>query len=391
VTLISYAQAKEDIHLFRALSGVDHDVGFYIDVGAWDPEIDSVTKLFYDRGWRGINVEPSPKWFARLAERRPRDINLQAAVSDVPGEIAYYEHTDGGLGTTVERIADRHVADGRLRKKTLTVKTLTLTQICGDYAPKDIHFLKIDVEGSERSVLNSMDFQKYRPWILCIESHFPMKHHVQTYCEWEGYVLDAGYQFVYTDRVNRYYVAHEHRERAVSFACPADFYIHINDVRRVETLEKRIQFLEASEPQPAAYWTDGARRYSAAAFRSDFLPASHPFLFETDFSVTDTCVVSGPYVRLPPGEHEATFHVKAIGLGDQQLASPIVFDVARDMARIASVEAFGSNGAHLLRNEQIKVQFRNADPGSLYEFRIFTTRRPFDGSLAFFGVTLRGL
>ena len=86
VTFISYAQAKEDIHLLRALSGVHHDVGFYIDLGAWDPEIDSVTKLFYDAGWRGINVEPSPKWFPRLLEQRPRDINLQVAVSETPGE-----------------------------------------------------------------------------------------------------------------------------------------------------------------------------------------------------------------------------------------------------------------------------------------------------------------
>ena len=38
MTFISYAQAKEDIDLLRALSGVHHEVGFYIDIGAWDPE-----------------------------------------------------------------------------------------------------------------------------------------------------------------------------------------------------------------------------------------------------------------------------------------------------------------------------------------------------------------
>jgi hypothetical protein len=77
VTFVSYAQAKEDIHLLRALAGVRHEVGFYIDVGAWDPDIDSVTKLFYDAGWHGINIEPSTKWFARLIEKRPRDINYK--------------------------------------------------------------------------------------------------------------------------------------------------------------------------------------------------------------------------------------------------------------------------------------------------------------------------
>jgi len=49
VTFISYAQNHEDVLLYRALKGVGK--GFYIDVGANDPEEDSVTKAFYDRGW----------------------------------------------------------------------------------------------------------------------------------------------------------------------------------------------------------------------------------------------------------------------------------------------------------------------------------------------------
>ena len=245
MAIISYAQAKEDINILRALRGVHHDVGFYIDVGAWDPEIDSVTKLFYDHGWRGINIEPSPKWFARLAEQRPRDINLQVAVSETPGEITFYDHTDGGLGTTVETIANLHEANGHMQKKGLTVKALTLTQICNEYAPKDIHFLKIDVEGGERSVLRSMNFRKYRPWILCIESHLPLHPDIQTYEEWEDHVLDSGYEFVFTDTINRYYVAQEHADRRASFAFPSEYYIHISDIYNVKLLEERILLLEA--------------------------------------------------------------------------------------------------------------------------------------------------
>ena len=246
MAIISYAQAKEDIHLLRALKGVHHEVGFYIDVGAWDPEIDSVTKLFYDHGWRGINIEPSPKWFARLAEQRPRDINLQVAVSEAPGELMFYDHPDGGLGTTVEGIADQHVTDGHLQKKSLTVKTLTLTQICDEYAPKHIHFLKIDVEGGERGVLESMDFKRYRPWLMCIESHFPLRTDIQVYKEWEPYVFESGYKFVFTDTINRYYVAEEHGERATSFEFPSEYYIHVNDVHNIRRLEERIRSLEAN-------------------------------------------------------------------------------------------------------------------------------------------------
>ena len=52
----SYAQNFEDLMLYRALGKVER--GFYIDIGAHHPEIDSVSKAFVDRGWRGVHVEP---------------------------------------------------------------------------------------------------------------------------------------------------------------------------------------------------------------------------------------------------------------------------------------------------------------------------------------------
>ena len=77
---VSYAQNLEDVMLWRALRSID--AGFYIDVGASSPNMDSVTRAFSERGWRGINVEPSPHYFSQLVERRPADINLNVAVGN---------------------------------------------------------------------------------------------------------------------------------------------------------------------------------------------------------------------------------------------------------------------------------------------------------------------
>ena len=66
MSIVSYAQNFEDVMLHRALKNIDQ--GFYIDVGANDPEIDSVTKAFYDMGWRGINIEPVAEWFEKLQD-----------------------------------------------------------------------------------------------------------------------------------------------------------------------------------------------------------------------------------------------------------------------------------------------------------------------------------
>ena len=67
---VSYAQNGEDIVLARGLRA---DAGFYVDIGAFDPHVDSVTKLFYERGWRGINVDPVPEVIALFERDRPRD------------------------------------------------------------------------------------------------------------------------------------------------------------------------------------------------------------------------------------------------------------------------------------------------------------------------------
>ena len=76
--IISYAQTREDVLLWRALHNVHR--GFYIDVGAHDPTALSVTRAFYDHGWHGINIEPNPSYAEKLRKERPRDVTLEVAL-----------------------------------------------------------------------------------------------------------------------------------------------------------------------------------------------------------------------------------------------------------------------------------------------------------------------
>ncbi|HVT34612.1 MAG TPA: FkbM family methyltransferase, partial [Nevskiaceae bacterium] len=92
---ITYAQNAEDVMLWRALREIER--GFYIDVGAQDPIVDSVTKAFYERGWHGINIEPVEHWYERLVHDRPHDINLRLAASDHSGEMNLFEIEATGL------------------------------------------------------------------------------------------------------------------------------------------------------------------------------------------------------------------------------------------------------------------------------------------------------
>jgi FkbM family methyltransferase len=155
MTLISYAQNFEDVLLWRCLKNITE--GFYIDVGASHPDNESVTRMFYDAGWRGINIEPNPEDFNRLKAARTRDINLAVAVGEVAGRERLFVVPGTGLSTLSEPIASRHVTAGAGLHEAL-VDVQTLAEVCREHAPSTIHFLKIDVEGSEASVVASADF-----------------------------------------------------------------------------------------------------------------------------------------------------------------------------------------------------------------------------------------
>jgi len=101
---VSYAQNLEDVMLKRALADVGR--GFYVDLGAADPDEYSVTKAFYDLGWRGINVEPMQMPFERLVAARSRDVNLSCVVGAGRHPITMFSVDGvGGLSTADQRIA----------------------------------------------------------------------------------------------------------------------------------------------------------------------------------------------------------------------------------------------------------------------------------------------
>lgn len=101
------------------------------------------------------------------------------------------------------------------------------------------------------------------------------------------------------------------------------------------------------------------------------------------------CLVFGPYIRLPEGKYEVTFHVAASGLDVAALAAPLLFDVAQDETRQNEVVLEGVEGVAVLRNGRVTIPFHNMTGQSKFEFRIYTENTAFDGMLSFQGVSLR--
>lgn len=241
MSFVSYAQNFEDVMLWRALQHVEN--GFYIDVGANDPLIDSVTKAFYDFGWSGVNIEPLEKHWSDLEKSRVRDLNLHCAVGAEFGEIELWECNVRGWATASKKVVDLHTGNG-YEGQYKKVPMRTLASICEEFiSDRDIHFLKIDVEGFEEAVIKGMDFTLFRPWIVVIEATKPNSRE-EVYFEWEHIILDANYSLAYCDGLNRFYVANEHSELLVSLHYPPNVFDNFIRVEQLH-LELRIHQAEA--------------------------------------------------------------------------------------------------------------------------------------------------
>ena len=200
-----YSQYYEDYILGYVFKDYEH--GFYVDVGANDPDNMSVTKYFYLAGWRGINIEPIPELIAKLNKSRPEDTNKGVAISDKPGELPFYQGVkNSGLSTLSAKIAASHRAEGYEFTK-MMIPVTTLTAVLDEHAKdkSEITFMNVDVEGFEKQVLSSLDFKRYQPHVIMAESTAPLTE-TATHQAWESILIANGYIFAMDDGLNRYYV-----------------------------------------------------------------------------------------------------------------------------------------------------------------------------------------
>lgn len=167
----SYGQEGEDVILERLLGA--RPTGFYVDVGAHHPSRFSNTLSFYDRGWRGINIDPQPECFRLFRRVRPRDITVQAGVATADGVLTFYRFDDPALNTFSRELATERMAGTTYRLiGEMQVPVRTLSGLLREYLPpgQAIDFMTIDAEGFDMQVLQSNDWQAFRPAIVLIEA-----------------------------------------------------------------------------------------------------------------------------------------------------------------------------------------------------------------------------
>jgi FkbM family methyltransferase len=220
--IVSYAQRFEDLYLMRCFG--DRTDGFYIDIGSGHPVYDNVSFAFYLKGWSGITVEPNP-WLSRLSRAvRPRDRHVEALVGSKSGEATFYLVREfHGLSTMIAPHAQAAFTQFGKSADAISVPLTTLRALCTGQAPASFDFLKIDVEGAESDVLFGGDWARFRPKLVVVEALAPYTL-APAWQQWEPFLAEHGYGYVWFDSLNRYYLAKEAGELAGRFTdAPAAF------------------------------------------------------------------------------------------------------------------------------------------------------------------------
>ncbi len=172
---VYYSQEGEEIILRRYFNY--KNTGFFVDVGACHPIRFSNTYKLYQLGWRGINIDATPKAMKNFLKYRPFDINVEAAVSDKIENLTYYCFNESALNTFDTAKAEEIIQSGHytLNSKE-NIQTQTLVSLLDRFLPPNqaIDFFSIDVEGFDYKVLQSNNWDKYRPQLIIVETDLPL-------------------------------------------------------------------------------------------------------------------------------------------------------------------------------------------------------------------------
>lgn len=195
---VSYSQDGEDMILRSFYEEKFNYKGFYVDVGAHDPERFSNTMFFYKMGWSGINIEPTPNAITRFNACRPRDINLNFGVGERHEELTFYCFNEPALNSFSEELS--HERDGEKQyyiTEKIPVQVCPLSEIFDKHLPAEtrIDFLSIDVEGFDLQVLRSNSWVKYRPDYILAEDAIEDMGQLKDSNVY-NFVVDQGYKLV---------------------------------------------------------------------------------------------------------------------------------------------------------------------------------------------------
>lgn len=171
--------------------------GFFVDVGANEPQAGSQTWLLEETGWSGLLIEAQGRYIERLSSARPRSRVVHAACAG-PGHPDFLEFHIAEQPSKSSLVT--HLVDpGTAYVGTERVRAATLDRLLEEAGVSAVDFVSIDVEGTQLDVLQGFSLALHRPKLLLIEDHL---RNLRTH----RYLRRQGYRPVKRTGLNNWYV-----------------------------------------------------------------------------------------------------------------------------------------------------------------------------------------
>ncbi len=206
---VSYSQCGEDMIVRYVFDMLRIPAPTYLDIGAHHPSRLNNTLVFYQSGSRGVNIEPDPLLLADFHKERPRDINLNVGIARDKGELDFYVMSSRTLNTFSAVDAHAAVSEGKTRiEKVIKVPVVSVNEVLSNnFTDRSLDFLSLDVEGLDLMILESFDFSRWRPKVICVETITYSEHHKGRKIPEIDQVLSGNGYFMYADTyINTIYV-----------------------------------------------------------------------------------------------------------------------------------------------------------------------------------------
>ncbi len=163
----SYSMEGEDLELLKMTKNINQ--GFYVDAGCYHPLHLNNTYLLYLKKWSGLNIDLSEFSIDLFNFMRPNDVNVHAAISNSESEVIVYHQKKISQLSTIKKNIAKERMQGIIKEKKMISKKLTTILDKSRFRNRKIDFLNVDLEGADLGTLQSLNFEIYRPKIICIE------------------------------------------------------------------------------------------------------------------------------------------------------------------------------------------------------------------------------
>jgi FkbM family methyltransferase len=211
----SYAQSGEDMIIDYIFTQLGIFAPSYLDIGAHHPFYLSNTALFYEKGSRGINIEPDGELFKQFARHRQRDININCGIGNENNALELNIMNVPALNTFSGEEAKRLVEDGFQIVKKEIIPVQTIAFILNKYNHGVFpDLLTIDIEGFDEEVIKTIDFTAAKPTVICIETiTYSDKGRGLKNTALINYIQEKGYLLYADTNINSIFVLRQKWER----------------------------------------------------------------------------------------------------------------------------------------------------------------------------------